>query len=145
MANVYQIAKNLVSKELQRFRNRHFLEATMAASALLALADQEILMSERLALDFVLENVTELEIFDVHKAVDLFRDYAETIQKDPVKGKEKVFKAITRSANDEHAAEIIIRACILIAKADGDISEAEKETIGELCQVLNVDACKIID
>jgi tellurite resistance protein len=145
MANVYQIAKDLVNKELRRFRNRHFLEATMAASALLALADQEILMSERLALDFVLENVTELEIFDVHKAVDLFRDYAEAIQKDPVKGRDEVFKAITRSAKDEHEAEIIIRACILIAKADGAISEAERETIGELCQVLTVDACKIID
>jgi tellurite resistance protein len=144
MGSIIQAARMAVTKELERFRNRHFLEATMAASALLALADREILISERLALDYILANVGELQAFDVHKAVELFRDYAEAIQRDPVAGKESVLKTVARFAGDEHAGDILVRACILIAKADGDITDPEREVIGELCGILTVDACKII-
>ena len=135
--------RSALNEYLQRFRNKPFLEASMAASALLALADDEILLSERLALDFVLENVEELRIFDPHKAVDLFRDYAEAIREDFETGREKVFKTVARFAGDEHAAELLVRSCALIGKADGDFSEQEKEVVADLCRVLRIDTCKL--
>lgn len=132
--------KSALDEYVQRFRNRHFFEASMATAALLALADDEILMSQRLALDFVLENVEELKVFDVHKAVNLFREYAGAIKADVNSGKEKVFKVISRFSGDEHAAELLIRAGVVIAKADGDFSEQEKEVIAELCRILKLDS-----
>ena len=96
MTNIFHTAKVTLADELHRFRNRHFLEAAMAASALLALADEEVLISERLALDYVLKNVGELKIFDVYKAVDMFRDHVEAIQRDNVAGRERVSKALAR-------------------------------------------------
>jgi tellurite resistance protein len=143
MPPILSAARAAVTRELERFRNRHFLEASMAASALLALADEEIALSERLALDFVLENLKELKIFDAHKAVNLFRDHAERIQRDVGSGKEKVVKAVAKFAGDEHAGQLIIRACVCIAKADGNFSEEEKAVIAELCQVLNLDPSKL--
>ena len=143
MTNIFHTAKVTLADELHRFRNRHFLEAAMAASALLALADEEVLISERLALDYVLENVGELKIFDVHKAVDMFRDHVEAIQRDNVAGRERVSKALARFSGDEHAAHVLINACVFIAKADGDFSEQEKQVVTELCRVLRMDASKI--
>jgi tellurite resistance protein TerB len=103
-----------------------FLEAMMAATALLALADEEIVLSERLALDFILENVNELKIFDVHQAVNLFRDWGKAIKEDFGTAKKQVLKAVA-----------------LIAKADGDFNEPEQKVIDELCQVLCLESSAV--
>lgn len=143
MTNIFHMAKAALIEELQRFQNRHFLEAAMAASALLAMADDEIRLSENLALDYALENVAELKIYDVHQAINLFHDYVKAIREDKRKGKEKVFKAITKFAGDEHTASLLIRVCILIAKSDGEFSEQEKEVTCEFCHALNIETSKI--
>ena len=124
--------------ELQRFRTRHFLEAAMAAAAYLVLADDKVKLSERLALDYVLENMNELKIFDVHKAVDLFREYAETIQHDCQTGRDEVFKAVSKFACDQGSATLLLKACLFIAKADGVLNEKESAALEELCSLLKV-------
>jgi tellurite resistance protein len=143
MANIIYSGRLALTKELQRFRNRHFLKASMAASALLALTDDEIQLSERLALDFILENMKELKIFDVHKAVNFFNNYAQSIKEDIDTGKARVFKAVARFSGNEYAAPLIIRACICIAKADGDFSDKEREVVGELCRILKLNPSKM--
>ena len=54
----------------------------MAAGALVAMADGEVKFSEMSALDDLLENVRELQIYDPHVAVDLCRRYVEAIAAD---------------------------------------------------------------
>lgn len=39
MAGIFQGAREALAQELARFRNRQFLDAAMAASALVAMAD----------------------------------------------------------------------------------------------------------
>jgi tellurite resistance protein TerB len=126
--------------ELQRFRNRRFLDAAMAAAAYLALADEKVKFSERLALDYVLETMNELKIFDVHKAVDLFRNYAEAIQHDRQAGRDRVFRAVGKFACDQDGATLLLKACLFIAKADGVLSEAEGAVLEELCRLLRVNS-----
>jgi tellurite resistance protein len=126
--------------ELQRFRTRRFLDAAMAAAAYLALADDKVKLSERLALDYVLENMNELKIFDVHKAVDLFRDYAEAIQHDRQIGRDKVFRAVGKFACDQDSATLLLKACLFIAKADGVLNEKESAALDELCGRLRVNS-----
>ena len=115
----------------------------MAATALLALADEEIVLSERLALDFILENVKELKVFDVHQAVNMFRDYGKAIKEDAETAKKEVFEAVAKFAADEEKASLFVRACILIAKADGEFSEPEQKVVDEICQVLSLDSSKV--
>jgi tellurite resistance protein TerB len=142
MTNILASARSAVIKEIGRFRNRHLLEAAMAAGALLAAADGEVLISERLALDFLLENVKQLRDFEVHKAVDLFQDYAEALRRDPAAGRKRVMDTVTRFAADPQAAHLLIRACMVIAGADGEFSENERRAIGDLCGVLGVDVAQ---
>ncbi len=143
MASIFHAGRVALSAKLQRYRNKPFLEAMMGATALLALADDEIQLSERLALDFILENVKELKVFDVHKAINLFRDYGEAIQHNYDTGKEKVIKAVAKFSGDEDKGSLLIRACILIAKADGDFSEPEQEVLDELCRLLSLESSKV--
>ena len=143
MAKLFEAAKLALNEQLQRYRNKPFLEAMMAATAFLALAHDKVLLSERLALDYILANIKELRLFDVHKAVNMFSDYGEAIKNDYDSGKEKVFKAVTKFSGDKAKGSLIIRACVLIAKADGHFSEAEQQAVDELCRVLGVDASEV--
>ena len=115
----------------------------MSATALLALADREIVLSHRLALDFILENVKELKVFDVHQAVDLFQEYGKEVQQDFNKAKDKVLETVAKFSGDQQKAALLVRASILIAKADGDFSDPEQKIIDELCRVLCLESEKV--
>ena len=115
----------------------------MAATALLAMADKEIALSQRLALDYILENVKELKVFDVHQAVNLFRDYGKEVQEDFGKAKAKVLETVAKFSGDRQKAALLVRASILIAKADGDFSEPEQKVVDELCRVLCLESEKV--
>ena len=143
MAKLFQTAKLALNEQLQRYRNKPFLEAMMAATAFLALADEKVLLSERLALDYILENVKQLKVFDVHKAVNMFCDYGETIKNDYESGKKKVFRAVGKFSGDKEKASLIIRACVLIAKADGHFSNEEQDVVKELCRFLGMHSSEV--
>ena len=143
MTSIFHAARASLAEKVRRHRNKPFLEAMMAATALLALADEEIVLSQRLALDFILENVKELKVFDVHQAVNLFREYGKEVQEDFNKAKEKVLKSVAKFAGDQQKAALLVRGCILIAKADGDFSEPEQKIVDELCRVLCLESAKV--
>ena len=136
MRSIFRAARASLAERIERHRKKPFLEAMMSATALLALADKEIVFSQRLALDFILENVKELKVFDVHEAVNLFRDYSKEVQEDFNKAREKVLKTVAKFAGDQEKAALLVRASILIAKADGNFSEPEQKVVEELCRVL---------
>jgi tellurite resistance protein len=143
MSNIFRAARASLAEKIERHRNKPFLEAMMAATALLALADEEIAISERLALDYILENVKELKVFDVHQAVNLFQDYGKEIQRDFNETKEKVLETVAKLSGDEERATLLLRASILMAKADGDFSEPEQKILDELCRVLCLESEKV--
>jgi len=144
MPVLFKDLKKALTEELNRFRNRHFLRAAMAASALLATADGEVQISELLARDYILENIKELAVYDVHKAVDMFRSYADFIQKDSQAGKTAVYELLVRFSGDALHATLLVRAAVLIAKADGNFNEPEKNLIAEMCHRLKIDADQTI-
>jgi tellurite resistance protein TerB len=143
MSNLFRAARASLAEKIQRHRNKPFLEAMMSATALLALADREIVLSHRLALDFILENVKELKVFDVHQAVDLFQEYGKEVQQDFNKAKDKVLETVAKFSGDQQKAALLVRASILIAKADGDFSDPEQKIIDELCRVLCLESEKV--
>ena len=59
MGTFFSEITTTLKNEKERFRNRDFLKATMAASALLALADGKVTISEQLARDYILENIRD--------------------------------------------------------------------------------------
>ena len=142
-ALIAEIAKTLTD-EVERFRNRDFLKATMAASALLAMTDGEVTLPEQLARDYLLDNVRELKLYDVHKAVDLFREYVEAIQADPDAATEKIFKMVSKFTKDRDHAIVLVRASILIAKSDRPLGESEKEVIAKICRVLSLNTSEAV-
>jgi tellurite resistance protein len=143
MSSIFRAARASLAEKIERHHNKPFLEAMMAATALLALADEDIAISERLALDYILENVKELRVFDVLQAVNLFQDYGEDIQRDFNKAKAKILETVANLSEDQQKATLLVRAAILMAKADGDFSEPEQKILDELCRVLCLESAKV--
>ncbi len=140
MVGFFKFAKEALAAELDKFRNRQFLDATMAASALVSMADGDVNITELNILDQALETIQELNIYDAHDAMDLYRDYLDELRDDPGATRDKIMQAVGRIEDDQHAARLLIRVCVAIGKADEDFSEPEKAVIMELCQRLALDS-----
>lgn len=127
-----------IKKELERHRQRPFLEAAMAACALIASADDEVTFSERARMDAVLDSLAQLRIFDPHTAVDLFNARLEALQADRGAGQAAAFEAIRRGATNRGAAELLVRICVAMSLADGEFVSAERAMLGLICSTLNL-------
>lgn len=125
-------------RELERFRHRRFLEASMATCALISMADRRVSLSEQVALDDCLEQVAELRVFDPHKAVDLHRSFVGDMQRNPVIGKRRALAALARFSGDSSTAALLVRLSVAIACAGGGCSDAEREVLAEICGALGV-------
>lgn len=135
---MFRTARATLRLGLSRFRNRQFLEATMAAAALVATADGEVTFSEMSALDDLLENVRDLNIYDPHVAVDVYRDYADAIRSEGESARRDALNAVSRIAGDHDACDLLIRVAVAISKADGELSAPEARAISDLCGALGV-------
>jgi tellurite resistance protein len=139
MSGLFDTARDAIARELERFRNRRFLEATMAASALVAHADGEMKFAEMNTLDQALDAIRELNIYDPHEAVDVYRDYMDALRADEAGARERAFEAVARIAGDAHGAGLLLKVCVAIGKADNDFSDRERAVIAALCETLQVD------
>ena len=143
MVGFFQQARQALALELEKFRNRQFLEATMAASALVAFADGDVNFTELSTIDQALETIHELNIYDPHDAVDLYRDYIDGLRDDPAETRTKILEEVGKIAGDAHAARLLVRVCVAIGKSDDDFSDREKAVITDLCDVLGLDTAEI--
>ena len=126
-------------ERLERQRNRPFLKAVMAASALVAVADGEVTLGQRLRMDRILETLTRLQVFDPHEGVDLFNHYVEAILAAPREGRLEAVSAIQAAADDDETRQLLIRVCIAISEAGGSMGLVEEIEITSLCGLLQVD------
>lgn len=143
MTGFFSHARAALAIELEKFRNRQFLEATMAASALVAAADGDVNITELNVIDQALEAIHELNIYDPHDAVDIYRDYADGLYKNPPATREKALKAVEKIAGDAHAARLLIKVCVAIGKSDEDFSDEEKAVISEICEAVALDRSEL--
>ncbi len=122
-----------------RFKDRRFLEASMAASALVAMADAHVHLSEQLAVDRVLENIERLNVFDPRKAIDLHRQFVQAMRANSGEGQDWALEVIGRFRGNEEAADLLIRIARYTAQADQHLSGSELMAIRRLCRELGVD------
>lgn len=135
---MFDALRKSVEEMLERHRQQPFLEACMGACALVAMADGEVSLSEQSRIDDVLEAIDRLALFEVHEAVDLFNSYVEGIREDPVKGRKAALDAVGPMANDAESAELLVKICLAVSRADGDYAPNERDQIVGVCARLGL-------
>ncbi len=129
-----------IHREIQRYRNRTFLKAAMAACALSAYADGTVSLSERYSMDDILARFGRLKIYDPHKALDILDKFIEELRTNTEEAHTVLIGKLRRLADDPTAAELVAKIALIVSHADGEPSPAEKAQFDEVCRVLRVEA-----
>ena len=137
MPELFQKITDSLRAEIAKHRNRPFLEAAMAASASIAIADGVVSYSERSRVDAILGKLDELRIFDPHTAIDLFNDYLEVLASDGDAGWVQVRGIVTRFSGKQEA-ELLIRIALAMSFADAEFSPQERARVHDLCDALSL-------
>lgn len=139
MAGLLTHLQELYNTLLERHRNKPFLEASMGACALIAMADGKVSFSQRVHVDQVLETLTELKFFDPQEGAELFSRYVDEINVSPEKGRQHAIDVVMLEAADAEKAQLIVRICLAVSEINGKIPLTEQIEIVALCGRLGVD------
>lgn len=133
MSSVIASLTGIFKERLERQKNRPFLEGVMAGCALVATTDGEVSLAEQVRVDQVLQTLDKLRIFDPHIGVDIFREHCDAILENPELGHDNAMEVIEKIATTPETGELLVRICIAVSEADGEISLADQIEIVSIC------------
>ncbi len=140
MSELISSLRQLLHEQLERRRQRGFLEAAMAACALVAAADGRVSLGERSRVDLILESLEGLSLFDPHEGVEAFNRYLQQLEDNPEDGREQVLAALRDQIEDDPAqGPLLVRLCQAIGAADGAPGPDQREAIAGLCSELGLE------
>ena len=126
------------SSKVQQIRGRRFLDAAMAAAALVSTADEDVRLSEQYALDRLLERMEQLRIFDPSAGIELHRRHVERIMAESGDGRRDVMDSVSAFRGDEEQRLLILYVGGVVARADGDLSELEARALSDIASALDL-------
>lgn len=127
-----------LKNEVTRYKNKTFLEATVAGCVLVASADGHISAEEKQKMIGFMKLSDALKVFDTEDVIALFNKYADTVEFDMHIGKGECLKVIAKIKKDESASRLLIRVCCAIGAADGNFDDNEKAVVREICAELGL-------
>jgi len=113
-----------------------FIEAAMAASALVATAGGEAGFAERHKVDEILESLTTFTSFSYHAALLHFESFAEEIYRRPAEGQARALKAIAAVADSAEDARVILRIACAVARNEAGYPQPCVPRIGDIAKTL---------
>ena len=126
------------STKVQQIRGRRFLDAAMAAAALVSTADEDVRLSEQFALDRLLQRMQQLRVFDPRAGVELHRRYVERITAESGDGRRDAIDSVSSFRGDEEQGLLILYVGAVVARADGDLSEPERRALADISSALGL-------
>lgn len=87
-------ARDKLSTEVSKFKNREFMEAVVSGCALVAAADGNISSDEKQKMVGFIQNSNELKVFDVKDVIKAFNSVCEKFEFDQQIGRAEALKSI---------------------------------------------------
>ena len=123
---------------LTALKDEALLEATMAAAAIVSMADGRVVTEERLEVKDVFSEVGMFELVDRTRGMSLFEKYCTMIREKNPARRQEMNASIKAIAPRQSDATLIIRLCCAVGEADGIVVEPEKSAIRDICHLLSV-------
>ena len=129
-----------LTAEINRYRNRTFLEGIMAGAVIIAAADGSISQAEKKKLYDYISVSEDLKCFSTAEILGVFNNIADTFHRDAALGKIEALRKVGRLRGKDEQARLLVRVAILIAMSDGTLDACEKKAVRELCAELHLAA-----
>lgn len=123
-----------------KFKNKDFLNAAMAGSALIAMADGSITGDEKQKMIKFIESNDALSVFTTSDVIKSFQDFVGQLEFDKDIGEAKAYQALGKMKSNNEAARLLMRMIIAIASADGSFDLSEKKIAIRIANELGVSA-----
>ena len=131
-------ARDKLSSEVSKFKNREFMEAVVSGCALVAAADGDISSDEKQKMIGFIQNSKELKAFDVKDVITSFNEVCEQFEFDQQIGRAVALKSVGQLRRKEDAARLLVRVCCAIGSADGNFDESERAVCRAICNELGL-------
>jgi tellurite resistance protein TerB len=124
--------------EALKYKNQDFLNASMASSALIAMADGSITSEEKQKMVKFIESHDALSIFPTNEVIKAFQDFVAQIEFDKDIGEAKAYQALGKMKSKPEAARLLVRMAIAIGSADGNFDALEKKVAIKIAKELAI-------
>lgn len=124
--------------EALKYKNKDFMNAAMAGSALIAMADGNISSEEKQKMIKFIESHDALSIFTTNDVIKSFQDFVAQIEFDKDIGEAKAYQALGKMKSNAEAARLLVRMIIAIASADGNFDATEKNVAIKITKELAI-------
>jgi chromosome partitioning protein len=141
---LYKLTESLQSQP-SRDDQRAFLEAAMAAAALIASADGNLAAERRRAIVEVLAKIDALKTSGIYAAINLFNGFADHIRSQPTQGRRHALRVVATLSEDPEMAEQVVRIGYAVSRAEGRFFQAELVRIREIAEALGLPVPDLCD
>ncbi|MFI3156507.1 MAG: TerB family tellurite resistance protein [Methylococcaceae bacterium] len=125
--------------EALKYKNKDFLNAAMAGSALVAMADGSVSSEEKQKMVKFIESHDALSIFTTSDVIKAFQDFVGQLEFDKDIGEAKAYEALAKMKSNAQASRLLIRMIIGIASSDGNFDDTEKKVAIKIAKELGID------
>ena len=129
---------NELKTEALKFKNKDFLNAAMAGSALIAMADGSISSEEKQKMIKFIESNDALSIFTISDVIKAFQEFVGQLEFDKDIGEAKAYQAIGKMKSNTEASRLLVRMIISIASSDGLFDNDEKKIAFKIAKELGI-------
>lgn len=131
-------ARSLLTAEVSKFKNRTFMEATVASCALVSAADGAISSEEKQKMAAFIRNSDELKHFAMPDVIAFFEKVVGNFDFDAAIGKAEALKVIGRLRGNAEQARVMVRVACVIGASDGNFDQKERAVVREICLELGL-------
>ena len=130
---------NELKTEALKFKNKDFLNAAMAGSALVAMADGSVSSEEKQKMVKFIESHDALSIFTTSDVIKAFQDFVGQLEFDKDIGEAKAYEALGKMKSNAPASRLLVRMIIGIASSDGNFDDSEKKVAVRIARELGLE------
>ncbi len=131
-------AREKLTAEASKFKNRSFMEAVVNGCALVAAADGSIDASEKQKMAGFIERADELKHFEMRQVIEVFQKAVGDFEFDHAIGKASSLKVIGKIKGNDEQCRLLVRVICAIGAADGDFDDKEKAIAAEIASELGL-------
>jgi tellurite resistance protein TerB len=135
----FNSGRDELTKQVSRFKNKKFMQGTVAVCARIAVADGGVSAEEKQKMIGFLRASEELKVFDTTEVIEFFNKLVSSFDFDLEIGKGETMKHIMALKDQPEAAQLAIRVGIAVGKSDGDFDADEQKAVREIAIALGFD------
>ena len=124
--------------EALKYKNKDFLNAAMAGSALISMADGSVSAEEKQKMVKFIESNDALSVFTTTDVIKAFQDYVSQLEFDKDIGEAKAYQALGKMKSNVEASRLLVRMIIAVASSDGNFDANEQRVASTIARELGL-------